>query len=330
MNINTANLDLEIIIITYNRSFYLERTLNSLANSLFCECKITVLDNCSTDDTPIVIERAAQKLLYLENYRHNKNIGLFANILRAYEIATYPYLWLMGDDDIIFVEQADEVLRLCSEGKVDLINLIQAPFKVTQPRGLHNLQHYARCYRYLFFQQSLITAAITKTSLITSSSLEIAYLQISSCFPHLVFTNEAIERNGLIYFLDKPLVSRDDDLDTITLGQSGGLNLVWFVRWCEACRIIKDPKIRSIAMKDGFLADATFEYILTQIIEFRLLGNSFNFHCYLRVLSVQPKLVILACILISPVYVLPRFVVKLIDIIYHARLFPTLNRLMLK
>jgi len=320
------NPDLEIIIITYNRKYYLERTLKALGNSSFSDCKITVLDNCSTDDTPFVIDQAAQYLPYLENYRHRKNIGGDANILRAYEIATYPYLWLMGDDDIIFIEQADEVLRVCSDGKVDLINLIQAPFNVTQPTGLHSLQHYSRFYRYLFFQQSLITAVITKTSLITSSSLEIAYRQITSCFPHLVFTNEAIERNGLIYFLDKPLVSRDEP-DISTLGQIDGLNLVWFLRWCEACRIITDSRVRSIALKDGFLVDATIEYILTQILEFRLLGNSFNFHSFLRVLSVLPKFSILACILISPIYIFPGFIVRLIDISYRMRLFPPLSRL---
>jgi glycosyltransferase involved in cell wall biosynthesis len=325
------NPHLEIVIITYNRSKYLKRTLKALADSSFSQCKITILDNCSSDDTPIVIEEAVQRLQFLNSYSHAKNIGGNANILRAYEMATYPYLWLMGDDDIIYIEQADEVLRLCAEGKADLINLIQAPFQVSQPRGLHNLKHYARCYRYLFFQQSLITAVITKTSLISGSTIEKAYHQIASFFPHLVFTNEAIERNGLIYFLDKPLISRDDDLDTKALGQSGGrLGLVWYLWWCEACRIIKDPKIRSIAMKDGFLADATFEYILTQILEFRLSGNPFNFHCYLRVLSVQPKTLLLACILLSPVYILPRFAVKLIDLFYRMRLFPALNRLMLK
>jgi len=315
-----VNPHLEIVIITYNRSKYLERTLKMLANSSFSQCKITILDNCSTDETSIVIERAKQSLLFLEDYRHNINIGAAANILRAYEIASFPYLWLMGDDDIIYIEQADKVLRLCAEGKADLINLIQAPFQVSQPRGLHNLKHYARCYRYLFFQQSLITAVITKTSLISSSSLNNAYHQIASFFPHLVFTNEAIERNGLIYFLDKPLISRDDDIGAKTLGQSGGLDLVWYLRWCEACRVIKDPRIRSIAMKDGFLTDATFEYILNQILEFRLSGNAFNFNCYLRVLSVQPKLLILACILISPLYILPRFIVKLIDVSCRIRL----------
>jgi hypothetical protein len=217
----------------------------------------------------------------------------------------------MGDDDILYIDQADEVLRICAEGKVDLINLIQAPFQVTQPRGLHNLQHYARRYRYLFFQQSLITAVITKTNLITGSSIELAYHQIASFFPHFAFTTEAIDRNGCIYFLDKPLVSRDEP-DINTLGQLGGLNLVWYVRWCEACKIIKDPTIRSIAMTDGFLADATLEYILSQVLEFRLSGNPFNFHCYLRVLAVQPKYLMLACILMSPIYFMPRPIVRLI------------------
>ena len=43
---------MEIILITYNRSKYLDNTLNQFLNSPFKNCKFTVLDNCSPDNTP--------------------------------------------------------------------------------------------------------------------------------------------------------------------------------------------------------------------------------------------------------------------------------------
>ena len=43
---------IEIMIPTYNRANYLNDTLNALLNSPFKNCRITVRDNASLDNTP--------------------------------------------------------------------------------------------------------------------------------------------------------------------------------------------------------------------------------------------------------------------------------------
>jgi glycosyltransferase involved in cell wall biosynthesis len=51
---------LEIAIITYNRAAALRRTIGQLAAGAFRGCKLRILDNCSTDETPRVCEEAAR------------------------------------------------------------------------------------------------------------------------------------------------------------------------------------------------------------------------------------------------------------------------------
>ena len=47
--------NLEIIVITYNRAELLGTTLDRLAASPFSTCRITVLNNASTDHTQQVV-----------------------------------------------------------------------------------------------------------------------------------------------------------------------------------------------------------------------------------------------------------------------------------
>ncbi|MDR2622994.1 MAG: glycosyltransferase [Methanobrevibacter sp.] len=51
---------IEIVIITYNRHRYLKNTLSQLLKSPFLKCKLTILDNCSNDDTENVCNHFIQ------------------------------------------------------------------------------------------------------------------------------------------------------------------------------------------------------------------------------------------------------------------------------
>jgi glycosyltransferase involved in cell wall biosynthesis len=91
--------DLEILLITYDRAKDLEKTLNQVLNSPFKNCKITVIDNCSPDDTPQVCAYFQKLFSNLEIIRHKKNIGSSPNYLRAVELSSSNYTWVLCDDD---------------------------------------------------------------------------------------------------------------------------------------------------------------------------------------------------------------------------------------
>ena len=115
---------LAINLITYNRAQALDRTLQELRQSPFANCrKITVLDNCSTDDTRLQFACANIKPIFPRYIvlRHPKNIGLSANYLRAVEVSEAPYTWILCDDDSYDWSGCDDVIQEIEAGNFDWI-----------------------------------------------------------------------------------------------------------------------------------------------------------------------------------------------------------------
>lgn len=102
---NSENVFLEICIPTYNRRKQLERLLTILENeigatSIDTTIRITVSDNCSPDDTQMMLQSHSfrDKLVVRTN---SENIGALRNIWGLYETVRATYVWLLSDDDIL-------------------------------------------------------------------------------------------------------------------------------------------------------------------------------------------------------------------------------------
>ena len=100
---------LSIYIITYNRASCLRETLEALAVSPFARCRIVVLDNCSTDDTPAVVTAAMQHIPSMEYRRNVTNIGLGANAVQPFLLSETTYTWICCDDDYFDFSKVDDV-----------------------------------------------------------------------------------------------------------------------------------------------------------------------------------------------------------------------------
>lgn len=88
---------LEVFILTYNRSEYLKQSIESVLASSFKDFTLTVVDNCSTDDTEQVVKSYSDpRLRYV---KHPENIGGINNINSAIKMSTGDYIVLFHDDD---------------------------------------------------------------------------------------------------------------------------------------------------------------------------------------------------------------------------------------
>ena len=97
---------LTIALPTHNRAALLDQQLAWLARAisgLEVDCEVLVSDNCSTDDTPAVIERwcARMDLPGLRVQRHPRNLGAVRNIAWCIRAASGRHVWTISDDDII-------------------------------------------------------------------------------------------------------------------------------------------------------------------------------------------------------------------------------------
>ncbi len=97
--------DIEIFILTYNRSEMLEQTIISILNQTTQGFNITVLDNGSTDNTPEITKK-----YNINTHRNETNLGQEANFLTAQKLASKKWVMLFHDDDLMHPRYIEEAL----------------------------------------------------------------------------------------------------------------------------------------------------------------------------------------------------------------------------
>lgn len=120
---------LSIAIPTYNRAKYLDLCLQRISEEIDSLnevqrklIEVYVSDNGSTDDTPIVVSRYQEMLgKKFGVVRTRDNMGMDFNFARCYELAKTPYVWLVGDDDIILPGKLKKVLDVLIGNEIDLL-----------------------------------------------------------------------------------------------------------------------------------------------------------------------------------------------------------------
>lgn len=96
---------LSICIPTYNRELKLRRSLTAWRNAINYygqdDVELIVSDNCSTDNTPIILQEF-ECIPNLRHYRNEENIGFNKNMFLLVEkYAKGVFCWVIGDDDYV-------------------------------------------------------------------------------------------------------------------------------------------------------------------------------------------------------------------------------------
>lgn len=128
---------LTLAIPTYNRASYLDLCLKriseeiaALREDLRCLIKVYVSDNASSDDTSSVISQYKALLgEAFESVRNSENIGPDRNIAQCYDSCITPYVWIIGDDDVILPGGLGCVLDVLLGGAIDILYVNKFGFK---------------------------------------------------------------------------------------------------------------------------------------------------------------------------------------------------------
>jgi len=122
---------LTIAIPTYNRANYLDLCLRRIGEEIKKLSEgsshlidVYVSDNASSDNTLEIISKYQSLNLYaLRVVRNNINIGPDKNIAQCYDSAISPYVWILGDDDVILPGSLAKVLSILQMKKIDILYL---------------------------------------------------------------------------------------------------------------------------------------------------------------------------------------------------------------
>src|SRR3954453_15775649 len=94
---------LTIAIPTYNRPTKVRNTLLRLIPQLNDQVFLRILDNHSETDVRTFVQNDITPAVAdkIEIIRHKVNIGGDANFQRCFELCETPYIWMIGDDDMV-------------------------------------------------------------------------------------------------------------------------------------------------------------------------------------------------------------------------------------
>ena len=238
---------LEIFLPTYNRKPHIRRTLTQLmaSDSPVRQCSVTVLDNASFDGSSELIADFAARYGNIKHIRHAKNIGANANITRAYEMATKPYVWVVCDDDSFQWEAWPEIETALESGAYDVL--------LTRKWDLKNTSDIAR----IFHQCTFVPAGIYRSALITDGVLMNMYNNIPNLFPHLALVSEIFNRKGLIFLPQGEIMGKCTfDLPTSGDGHytrgsreayvpETATHMFWTVGFVASLNMVQDKKLRA-------------------------------------------------------------------------------------
>ncbi len=227
---------LDLALITYNRADALAQTLEQLASSPFAGCRLTILDNASTDDTPAVCARFADRFADFRPQRHARNVGAEANYLRAVEGLEKPYGWVLCDDDDLDFSDCDDVISAIEEGAVDVIS-VGAPGREDWAAGRTTMSRLRdedfRVYSVFVFMPN----TIYRTAAIDPAALVEGYRWIENLYPMFPFVRRLVERDAPVHVSRSLLVKRRGVTVPVT-------PLSWFLRWVRCASTIPEPQDR--------------------------------------------------------------------------------------
>ena len=196
---------LEIYIITYNRALLLSNTLQQLKSSPFSSCKITVLNNCSTDSTLSIAESHASNFKYFSIHTNKINIGSPANVIRAIELSKGIYTWVLCDDDDYNFSDCNDVISAILSENVDLVH-VGAHKDFWKYGGIIATPSELIAKGYPYFKYcSFLPCNLFKTQRFYDSITK-AYNNIHNWYPHLPFLIEFLENNDQMYISKNQIV----------------------------------------------------------------------------------------------------------------------------
>jgi len=93
---------LSVVLPNYNHANLIGRALAALLAQERAADEIIVIDDGSTDDSVLVIERIAAKVPTIRILRNGNNIGVIATLQRGLEAARGDYIYFAASDDWVF------------------------------------------------------------------------------------------------------------------------------------------------------------------------------------------------------------------------------------
>jgi len=112
---------ISIVLPTYNGSRYLRQSIESCLNQTYKNIELIIVDDCSTDETPLIIQEYVQKEPRVQCIRNQQNQRLPRSLNIGFAQAKGEYLTWTSDDNFYAREAIERMIAYLSDKKHDFV-----------------------------------------------------------------------------------------------------------------------------------------------------------------------------------------------------------------
>ena len=128
-----------IIITAYNVEKYLEQAVESCLNQTFNDIEIIIVEDCSTDSTPSIIQDLMNKDTRIRLVQNDKNYGAGQSRRNGLNNAQGEYFLLLDGDDWLDSNFIEELYNKAIETNADIVS---GGIKVLRANGAYDITSY--------------------------------------------------------------------------------------------------------------------------------------------------------------------------------------------
>lgn len=101
----------------YNSEKYLNESIESILNQTFIDFEFIIIDDCSTDNSRIILSEYAKKDNRIKRYTNETNLGLTKSLNKGLKLAKGKYIARMDADDISYSNRFQAQLEFLERNK---------------------------------------------------------------------------------------------------------------------------------------------------------------------------------------------------------------------
>lgn len=128
-----------IIITAYNVEEYLQQAVESCVNQTFNDIEIIIVEDCSTDSTPIIIQELMKKDNRIRLIQNDKNYGAGQSRRNGLNNAQGEYFLLLDGDDWIEPNFIEDLYTTAKDTDADIVS---GGIKVLREHGAYDITSY--------------------------------------------------------------------------------------------------------------------------------------------------------------------------------------------
>lgn len=120
MSMNATGNMFSIVVTAYNCEKYIVETMKSIEDQTFKDYHVIIVEDCSLDRTPNLIEEYIRDKVHWKMYKNEKNRGVGYSRNRAFSLATGKFVAILDSDDVWLKDKLDQQYQVLKNGDVDL------------------------------------------------------------------------------------------------------------------------------------------------------------------------------------------------------------------